>query len=349
MRIDREIPVHAGQSFQIDRFRPEDAAGIANLFYSIYGPEYPFDTYYIPEAIIEENRNGNIHSVVARTPAGDIVAHGALYRSSPAYRDLYEIGQYIVLKNYRETFAAYKINQYIAETLLEHVRPAGIFGEAVCNHTTTQKSSARIGMKDTALEVDLMPAEAYVKEGSGSGRVSCLIQFRSICDRPHEVFIPGIYREGIEHILQDCGLSRTLSPAAASIPPEGTSELAAKHFRHAEVSRANAIRIGADFESLLSDFEKQAQEYSAVIRQIFLNLDTPQVGAAVDLLREKGYFVGGYAPRWFDSDGLLMQKVLSEPDFESICLYSPKAQEIKRFVQTDREATKQPGRKQREA
>ncbi|MHC1726031.1 MAG: hypothetical protein AB9866_08515 [Syntrophobacteraceae bacterium] len=167
MRIDHEIPIDAGQSFQI--------AGIANLFYSIYGPEYPFDTCYIPDAIIEENRNGNIHSVIARTPAGDIVAHGALYRSSPPYGNLYEIDQYIVLKNYRETFAAYKINQYIAETLLEHVRPAGILGEAVCNHVTTQKCSARIGMKDTALEVDLMPAEVYEKEGnswtSNSGRV----------------------------------------------------------------------------------------------------------------------------------------------------------------------------------
>lgn len=335
MRIDHEIPVETGQKFQIDRFRPEDAGGIANLFYAVYGPGYPFDTYYIPERIIEENQNGNIHSVVARTSSGDIVAHGALYRSSPHYANLYEIGQYIVLKNYRDTFAAYKINQYISETLTQYVRPDGIFGEAVCNHITTQKSSALIGMKDVALEVDLMPSKVYEKEKSASGRVSCLIQFRSFCDRPHEVFIPAVYRERIEYILSDCNLSRVITPSAGVIPSECRSELTVKVFVDAGVARSNVIKVGVDFESAVTQFEKQAEKKAIVVLQYFLNLDNPWVGSAVEILRERGYFLGGYVPRWFDTDGLLMQKVLSQPDFSSIALYSGKAKEMRKQAQAE--------------
>lgn len=335
MRIDADNPVESGQKFQIDRFRDEDAAGIANLFHAVYGPEYPFDTYYIPERIMEENHNGNIHSVVARTPRGDIVAHGALFRSSAHYANLYEIGQYIVLTNYRDTFAAYKINQYISEVLIEQVRPDGIFGEAVCNHVTTQKSAALIGLKDLALEVGLMPAEAYLKEKSASGRVSCLIQFRSCRDRPHEVFVPREYREHIEYLLSDCGISRVISPSTGVIPPGCQSEFAAKFFRHAGVARSNVLRAGVDFESVVAELEERAKNEGLVVLQFFLNLDAPWIGSAVQLLRDRGYFLGGYAPRWFDSDGLLMQKNATDPDFDSIALYSEKARRIKEYVRAD--------------
>src|SRR5512136_123848 len=97
-RINYELPVDPGQSFEVDTFRPEDAVGVASLFYSVYGAEYPFETYYIPERLIAENANGNIYSVVARTAKGDIIGHGAIYRSSPPNPTLYEIGQYLVLK-----------------------------------------------------------------------------------------------------------------------------------------------------------------------------------------------------------------------------------------------------------
>jgi len=335
MRIEHEIPVEGGQKFQVDRFRPEDAPGIANLYYAVYGPDYPFETYYIPERLREENQRGNIHSVVARTPRGDIIAHGALYRSSPPYGNLYELGQYLVLKNYRDTFAAYKINQYIAETLIPCVHPDGIFGEAVCSHVATQKASALMGMKAVALEADLMPSEVYAREKSAAGRVSCLIQFRSFSDRPHEVFIPPVYLEQIAYILSGLDISRVTTPSPEPVPPEGASDAAVKFFPFAGVARANVVRAGADFEQVVRRLEQQAEEQGIVVLQFCLNLDSPRSGGAVENLRERGYFLGGYLPRWFDTDGLLMQKVSSPPHWDGIQLFEEKARRILEMVQAD--------------
>ncbi|MHB8069296.1 MAG: hypothetical protein ACYDIC_15500 [Desulfobaccales bacterium] len=339
MRITHEIPVEGGQKFQVDRFRPADALGIANLYYSIYGPDYPFDTYYIPERIREENQSGNIYSVVARTPGGDIIAHGALYRSSPPYENLYELGQYVVLKNYRDTFAAYKINQYIAETLLPQVRPAGIFGEAVCSHVATQKASALMGMKAIALEADLMPAAVYAREEIAAGRVSCLIQFRSFADRPHEVFIPASYREQIAYILSDLDISRIIHPSYAAIPRDSRSETTVKFFPHAGVARSNVLQAGGDFEPLMEKLEQEAKEQGLPVLQIFLNLGSPWVGHAVEDLRQRGYFLSGYLPRWFDTDGLLVQKLVGLPHWDGIQLFDTKAARILEMVQTDWEDT----------
>ncbi len=49
-----------------------------------------------------------------------------------------------------------------------------------------------------------------------------------------------------------------------------------------------------------------------------------------------GYFFGGALPRWFDGDGLLMQKLECPPDFESIVLETDAARRILSFIQTDR-------------
>lgn len=335
MKITEEIPVEPGQKYETGLFREEDAKGIANLYYSIYGPNYPFETYYIPEKITEENRNGNIYSVVARTPKGDIIAHGALYRSSAHHKNLYEYGQYISLKNYRNSFAIFKINKYITGELVISTGIDGYFGEAVGHHTATQKTSAIAGAKDCAIEIDLMPAELYEKEKILSNRVSCIMAFKILKDRSHEIFIPLYYEEAIKYIMSDLDINRKISFSKDEIPPGLKSEFSVKFFTHASVGRFNVITGGADFEAIVTDLEEEGRKNNILVYQYFLNADRPWTEKLTDILRKKGYFFGGYLPRWFDTDGILMHKILSVPDLDHICLYTEKAKKILEFIRKD--------------
>ena len=56
---------------------------------------------------------------------------------------------------------------------------------------------------------------------------------------------------------------------------------------------------------------------------------------AVDILRKKGYFLGGVLPRWFDHDGILMQKLFCSPDFDGIRLHSERSHKILEMVKQD--------------
>ncbi len=336
-KIRIAVAVEPDQKFIVDSFRKEDAVGIANLFLSVYGTEYPIKTFYYPDRIIRENSNGNVFSVVARTVSGDIVAHGALYRSSPYFSDLYEIGQMLVLPEYRTTFAAYKINEYLGGPLLEKVRPAGLFGEAVCHHVITQKSSVLIGMKDVAMELDLMPGETYFKEEGGGGRVSCLIQFRPFRDEVRQVFIPSPYREQISFILDDLELKRDFSEASGAYPKGSKSVIRRKFFPYARVGRFNVVNSGADFIRKAAELEKMGDLQETQVLQFFVSLGDPWCGATVEALRDRGYYFGGYLPCWFDTDGILMQKTVTVPDPGAINLYTDKAKDILRMVLADRE------------
>jgi hypothetical protein len=55
----------------------------------------------------------------------------------------------------------------------------------------------------------------------------------------------------------------------------------------------------------------------------------------VDLLRQKRYFFGGVLPRWFDQDGILMQKLIGSPDFDKIRLHSERSHKILEMVKQD--------------
>ena len=52
-------------------------------------------------------------------------------------------------------------------------------------------------------------------------------------------------------------------------------------------------------------------------------------------MREHGYFLGGMLPCCLNGDGLLMQKVNQEPDWEGIALYSERAKRIEKMIRRD--------------
>ncbi|MBP7864918.1 MAG: hypothetical protein KA419_03130 [Acidobacteria bacterium] len=330
-----EKPIAPGQTFAVDRFRPDDAPGLVNLYTSVYGPHYTWECYYDPAWLVGANRNGDLYSVVARTPAGDIVAHGALFRSSPHHPNLYEGGQYVSHKAYRHTFAIHRINRHVTGPLAREVGVDGVFGEEVCHQLASQKAAALGGAKDCAIQIDLMPAATYEREKSLTGRACCCTSYISYRDRPQATFIPPVYREAVDGIAADLGLEREWRSADAGAPGEAASELTVRFFDDAAVGRFNVVAAGADFAAAVAGLEQEGAGRGTLVYQFFLNAGRPGIGPAVDILRARGYFVGGYVPRWFDSDGLLMQKVLSEPDFAAIQLYTDKARRLLDFIRRD--------------
>jgi len=188
-----------------------------------------------------------------------------------------------------------------------------------------------------ALEIDLMPAEAYDKAQCASSRVSCVVLFRSFNDRPREVFIPPVYGGEIEFILEDLDLERTVTSSREEIPRDTESRISVRFFPDAGVGRFTVLSAGWDFPGWVDHLEAQGAMNGTRVFQYFLSLAEPWAGLVVECLRERGYFLGGYVPRWFDADGLLMQKTGTVPDFDAIKLHSEKAKKIRDFVRSDRQ------------
>jgi len=325
------------KSFSAGAFRPEDAQGIASLFSSVYGDNYPVRLFYDPESIIAANQEGSIYSIVARTPWGKIIGATHLVRHE-TLSNLYECSAGLVLKEYRNLGVNQDMNDFLHYKFLPtqpHIEE--LFGEPVCNHTHLQNSGTAFSYVETGIEAALMPAEAYSKEKSAKGRVATLCCFRSCIPKPHRIFLPFEYEGILRQIYARLDDQRDICLSAEPVPETFLTRSEIKIFESAGVARMTFESAGSDFAARLTDLENSAQAKNVVVFQAFLNLTQPWVGQIVSILRKRGYFFGGALPRWFDGDGLLMQKLTCPPDFDDIVLLNNFPKELLEFIRKDRE------------
>jgi len=333
-----ENGIASAPPYEVRRFRQEDADGIVKLFKEVYGDEYPIRIFYDSEALGEANRSGDYYSVIARTPAGEVIGVHHLFRSAP-YRDLYEWGVGLVGKQYRGAGVSGRIMTYMEDVVIPQLGMPAVFGEAVCYHLHMQKMCARLGYVDTALGVALMSAEAYSKEKTSSTRVAVVLAFKCFKQRPQTVFLPKVYEHELRFMYEGIQDVRTFAVSDRDLSPDRTSSAEMTVFDFAKVARIAVHETAADFASRLDQLETRAVNQGAVVLQVWLKLSESSVGAAVEVLRRRGYFIGGPLPRWFDVDGLLMQKLLCPPDFEEIQLYSDRAHAILDMIRRDYQRT----------
>jgi len=327
--------IEPGQEWDVDRFRPEDAEGIVQVFRSVYGEGYPVRTYLEPRRLIEENAALRTISSVARTLRGDIVGHNALFNSA-AHPGTYESGAGAV-------HAAYRGGKGIFTRMVDHgleiaaASPGvnAVFCEPVCNHVFSQKLTDKAGFILRAMEVDLMPAAAYEKEASASGRVAALLTFRTFHPRPHAVYLPVVYQDVLRFLYEGLDDDRDFRLSSAATPSGSISDIRTRLFDAAAIAKVAVHEPGEDFGYRMDQLEDQLKGSGFIVLQIWLNLACPWVGEAVETLRGRGFFLGGCLPRWFDSDGLLMQKILKRPDWDGICLFGDRAGQILEIVRED--------------
>lgn len=327
-------PLPAGESYVIDRLRPEDALGAARLFHAIYGDKYPVVDYYSPHCVAALNRDRRAVTLVARLASGGIAGHGAYYRSSPPNPAVYEMGQIMVAPEYRQTSMGMRIYTRLDEISRSMDWVQAFYGEAVCNHLVTQKLVSRQDYSETGLELSLMPSGTYDKEGA-PGRVGCVLGFRVDRDTRRTLHLPERYRAALELILTGLSLDRDIRFAESDAPAAPTTALTSRVFAFAQVERVQVATIGRDFPRRLQEVMDQARRLGLAVVQVWLNAGEPGVAFAAEALRREGFILGGLAPLWFGTDGLLFQWLAEPPDFASIRLHSDKSKAIFAHIEAE--------------
>ncbi len=332
------IDISPEEKVAVDIFRPGDATDVGELFRAVYGEDYPVKLVYEPEGLVGAfERQENIPTV-ARSSKGGLVGYVSLFRSAPS-KTVYEGGQGLVRADYRKHGIARAMNRYFAEEVAPLYGVDAVFGEAVCNHPYMQKAWANEGAVETALEVDLMPAEAYAREGSARGRVASLHMTRMYRPADHTVYAPERYEKAIRFIYAGINTGACVARAENIAPGARHTSIESRVFEFASVARLTVWEAGADFADAFEHYEAEALGRGMIVVQVWLNLSWPWIGQLTEYLRGRGYFFGGVLPRWFGADGLLMQKVTVRPNWEGIRLYSEKAQKICDIIREDRRMT----------
>jgi len=315
--------VRPGLAYAMGDFAPDDAEGVAALFHTVYGDTYPLDAYYIPETIRRLCGQGELIPVVARLEGGEVIGFTALYKASPPFPGLMEFGLGLVHPAYRGSFVLFHLFSAMMARLEALPGVEAVFGEAVCDTIITQHASSLFGFRETALELGLMR-----EKEPGAGRGACLVMFRNVRDRRRVLHHTACCAGHLGRLVAGAGLDRELVLVDGGDTDAGPTRIATQLFPSAGVLRANVFSLGKDREAELGKIEQQAWAEGCPVCQMYLDASLPGPAAAVPLLRRAGYGFGGLIPRWFDSDALLLQKLLDPPRAELINLYSASAEAL---------------------
>ncbi|MBI4800549.1 MAG: hypothetical protein HY794_17815 [Desulfarculus sp.] len=334
-RDDWPLGIEPGQEVEIDLFRAEDAPGVAALFKAVYGDDYPVKTYYDAELLARENAQGRIISSVVRTPRGEVVGHNALFNSAPNPK-LYESGAGVVLPSYRNTAKLFtRMVDHGPRVTAQRFGIEAVFADPLCTHVYSQKLCHGLGFTTHALELDMMPARLYDQKADGEARVSAIMDFVTLVPKPHAVYLPAVYQDALRFFYEGLDDTRQLKVSREDMPPGAGTRIESTVYEFANLARLAVWEAGADLLQALAREEEAAAGRGVRVIQLWLRLSCPWVGQVVDLLRGRGYFLGGLLPRWFDEDGLMMLGMSHRPHWESIRLEFERAKTLVSLVRED--------------
>ena len=336
------LPTHELGEYRIRLMQDADAPGVVALYRTVYGDYYPIKEMYDPQYIISQQEAGLMYRVVMADAAGNILGHNALYRLQEAYAGLYEGGHGMVRAEVRSKGFSNAIQAFVIQVLLPAVGGEEIWGEVVTNHVFMQKTAHSVGGKDTGIKLELMPAESYEAEKSASGRVSTVVACACVKEKLHTVFLPAPYEEITKKIYGNAKRNRKLEIAAGALPEKAKTRYVDNFIAGAGVLRIFVREAGDDAGEVLAGLVKKYMDAGAMVLQVFLPLDQPWSGALTEVLNRLGFFFSAVAPRWFDADELLLQKLVYPTNYEIIQLYSDFAKEMLKFIIQDRKRVETP-------
>ncbi len=321
--------VEPGQSVTVGPFRPEDAEGVARLYFAIYGENFPLDYVYDPEQITAANAGPELYQFVARTPAEDVVGLTAFFRVAPN-PGIMESGGLMILPPYRGGTLTMRMTKASLATLPEELGLNAIFGQSVCDHLITQKLARHFSCPPYALEMEAMPPRPEGSTDGVEGRISLLNELRVYRDVPHTVHLPERFADFIKNMYTKYGLKRSFGAAS---PASGRTRAGVTTMEGASLAKLLVDEPGADLCEAIEAFEAGHPGRHAYHLQ--LPLAHPGLPAAAETAREHGYFFGGLLPLWTGTDVLLLQKLTSDPDFSLPLLLTDEARELMDCIRSD--------------
>jgi len=309
----------------------------------VYGEDYPVKDVYEPEVLLKEIHAGRLLCVLIFDMDGTAAGYASMFRTAPNPR-IWEVGNMIVVPRYANTDISKHLVQYYVNFIEQVSSDAdGVFGEAVCSHYFTQITMAKIGMVDCGIELDQLDGSSF-KDGksnkAGTARISCVLNFLEHKDLLQPEYVPVRYEDIIKRIARELR-QRVFLQSKVSLPVNSATNLEERYHAPARTWKVAVHAVGGDWPAVVDDILDKAQQRQVISLQVTLNMACPHIGEAVDVLLEKGFFFGGMAPRWFGTDGLIMQNIsMSETEYGDIKLYTATARELLEFIKRDRETIK---------
>jgi hypothetical protein len=216
---------------------------------------------------------------------------------------------------------------------------ASIFGDAVTIHPFSQRAELAHGYRETALQLGMVPAQTTMRGFGGDGprrRTATLRSYRPFDERSQRTALPASYRELLEGIYANVGLS--IEAYTEPTPFEGEAVTA-----NVDDPRALGFLRLRRWDEEAGMALKRAVRHllSRHVDVVYADVDLVAVGEvekATAGLNELGFFAAGLVLHGMDGHDHLRLQLLDSEDieFEEVVCDSSFAKALRRRVLDDK-------------
>jgi hypothetical protein len=321
-------------ALRIERFRPEDAAGVAGCARTVHGDRYPHTDIYDPGSLTERNLKGEWTSFVVLDPGDTVVGHLAFERLDPA-DTVVELGMLMVIPEYR----GLRLHPRLVAACIAYGVEIGLDGywsDTVASDSRSQRPTLVSPLRSCGLSLNLWPRRSTPGDLLPCGRESYLFNFRYIAPpQPVLANVPRRHRDLVAATFEQFGTSVTFDALAQTGPGEPIETLADPP-KGCAFLRAHDPEpdIVDQVRSTLFDLDR------ADIHATFLDLplahpETPRIASSVESF---GFFYSGVCPSFLrGADALRLQRIRSAPEFEAMEFVHPFAERLRSHVRAEYE------------
>ena len=320
---------------RIRPMEPSEALEVSKAVYKAYGNTYAFEHIYYPERIVELNKSGEMFSVVAVTPKGEIAGHLALTRHAEA--QIGELGRAVVKPEFRSMGIFTRLNLFAVDKARSEGL-LGILGEAVTNHTYSQQVGLGVGLRDCALFVGYLPQTEIFRRITEElpQRESLLVHFMYLREPPPlTIYPPSSHWEMIGSLFRNLGAS----PDFKDINEHDVSEPDEKgvvSVTTAGPSGTARIRVESFGSNVFPEVKSRLRELCLKrfeVIHLYMDLSSPQTAHYCQQFESLGFFFAGILPGTKVGDALILQYLNNVPiDYEKIKTKSPKGSELLAYI-----------------
>jgi serine/threonine-protein kinase RsbW len=215
----------------------------------------------------------------------------------------------------------------------------GVYGQAVTNHTFSQRTAHKFGFRDCAIFLGLIPSSIVFRgiRDRLEQRESLCAHFRYL-DQPESVAIYPSARHAdmVKRLYENLGARPTIMTEAPEPPreAEGDAVVETSSYRVLNAAKIEVRRPGAgaaeQVESALTDLRLKRIDQVT----LWLNLQDPRTAALTEAVERLGFFFAGILPGGVEGgDAIILQYLNNVPlDFSRIQLVSETADALLEYI-----------------
>jgi GNAT superfamily N-acetyltransferase len=294
------------------RLGPDEGGVLTAAIEAAYGTTYDVGWVYDAAEVRARLADGRYVSVVAETPAGELLCHMGMSLAA-AGDAVAHSGQAVTLEAARGQHLFTRTKRYLMDWAREE-GICGMYSEATAAHPYSQKANIELGGHETGFLLGWIPASVANDAAARAPRrrQSAALFYTKLNDgHDRRVYAPERHHEIIGQTLALCELRGTLAHAPADC------ELAGRTVMHTEVDTDHNLALltvsvpGADLEEVVRG-QRHHLFHRDCLDAIYIDLplDTPATALVADHLERLGVSYAGIFPNpRADGDVLRMQSL----------------------------------------